>query len=204
MEYARGKELFDYIVSKNRLTETESCKFYQQLISGIDYIHKLKIVHRDLKPENILLDHKKDIKIADFGLSNIYSDEKEFLRTACGSPCYAAPEMLKKNPYRGLKVDIWSSGIILFAMICGFLPFEEKNNELLFNKIIEGKFNIPLFVSEPAKDLLRKILNVDPNKRYNITEITSHPWFNMFTPTLSRGLNIEVHKIPVKKNKIKI
>ena len=123
MEFANGGELFEYIVQKKRLPEIEACKFYQQFLGGIEYIHKIGVVHRDLKPENLLLDHKKDIKLVDFGLSNIYN-RKELLRTPCGSPNYAAPEMLQSKSYSGLMVDIWSSGIILFAMICGYLPFD--------------------------------------------------------------------------------
>lgn len=196
MEYASGKELFDHIVSKTRLSEMEACRLFHQLISGIDYLHKLKISHRDLKPENLLLDHKKEIKIADFGLSNIYQND-EMLKTACGSPCYAAPEMLMGKAYYGLKVDIWSCGVILYAMICGYLPFEEKNNNLLYKKIIEGKFSIPSFVSESAKDLIRKILTVDSAKRFTIQEIVGHPWFNMLTPTLDKGLLISLFNIPV-------
>jgi 5'-AMP-activated protein kinase catalytic alpha subunit len=93
-------------------------------LSGIEYIHKLGIVHRDLKPENLLLDHNNSIKIVDFGLSNLYN-QGERLKTACGSPCYAAPEMIKGEKYLGLGADIWSSGVILFAMVCGYLPFED-------------------------------------------------------------------------------
>lgn len=97
---------------------------YQQLISAIEYIHKVGIVHRDLKPENILLDHNNNVKLVDFGLSNMYKPG-ETLKTACGSPCYAAPEMIKGERYLGLNADIWSSGVVLFAMVCGFLPFED-------------------------------------------------------------------------------
>jgi len=196
MEYANGNELFNYIVRKSRLSEIESCRFFQQLISGINYIHKLKIVHRDLKPENLLLDHKKDIKIADFGLSNLYPND-ELLKTACGSPCYAAPEMLLGKVYHGLKIDIWSCGIILYAMICGYLPFEEDSNDLLYKKIIEGKFTIPSFVSEPARDLIKKILTTDPSKRFLIEDITNHKWFNIITPTINKGLLISIYQIPV-------
>ena len=132
-EYANGGELFDYIVQKKKLTEFEACKFYQQLLAGVEYLHKIGVVHRDLKPENLLLDYKKDIKIVDFGLSNIYSKD-ELLDTPCGSPCYAAPEMLQSKKYSGLMVDIWSSGIILFAMICGYLPFDVSLlNNYIFN-----------------------------------------------------------------------
>lgn len=125
MEYAPGDELFKYICNKKRLSEIEACKYFQQIISGVEYLHKLRIVHRDLKPENLLLDHNKDIKIVDFGLSNIYG-KGELLKTPCGSPCYAAPEMIDGKRYSGLMVDVWSCGIILFAMICGFLPFDVK------------------------------------------------------------------------------
>ena len=156
MEYASGKELFDYIIKEKKLKEEEACKFYQQIISGIEYLHKLKIVHRDLKPENLLLDSKKNIKIVDFGLSNLYP-KNELLNTACGSPYYAAPEMIRGEKYNGLLVDIWSSGIVLYAMLCGFLPFDDCNNEILYRKIIEGKFNIPHFISDSAKDILKKI-----------------------------------------------
>jgi len=125
MEYADGGELFEYIVKNQRLQEIEACKFYQQLISGIEYLHKLCIVHRDLKPENLLLDFSNSIKIVDFGLGNTYK-KGELLKTACGSPCYAAPEMIAGQKYDCLLVDIWSSGVILFASICGYLPFEVK------------------------------------------------------------------------------
>lgn len=196
MEYASGKELFDYIVLKQRLTDAEACKIFLQIMSGIEYLHKLRIVHRDLKPENLLLDQKKEIKIADFGLSNLYS-KGELLKTACGSPCYAAPEMINGKKYSGLQVDIWSSGIILYAMLCGYLPFEDKNNDRLYKKITEGKFSIPPYLSDVAVDLLRRILNTDPTKRYNIQQIRAHPWFNFITPTINEGLLISFHIIPV-------
>ena len=201
MEYASGKELFDYIVLKKRLQEREACKFYQQILSGIEYLHKLRIVHRDLKPENLLLDSKKNIKIVDFGLSNLYN-KGQLLRTACGSPCYAAPEMINGKPYKGVMVDIWSSGIILFAMICGYLPFEDNNNDVLYQKITDGKFSIPRFVSEPAKDLIRCILNTDPTKRFTIDQIKAHPWFNMINPSLNtnEGLLITMTVIPIDES----
>lgn len=105
MEYACGGELFKYIVNNSKLSEAEACKFYQEIISGIEYIHKLNIVHRDLKPENLLLDHDKTLKFVDFGLSNTYK-QGEMLKTACGSPCYAAPEMIAGKSYIASRVDI--------------------------------------------------------------------------------------------------
>jgi len=196
MEYASGKELFEYIVLKKRLPEVEAVKFYQQIISGIEYLHKLRIVHRDLKPENLLLDHKKDLKIVDFGLSNLYS-KGETLKTPCGSPCYAAPEMIAGKRYQGLMVDIWSSGIILYAMICGYLPFDDANNDVLYKKITDGKYHIPSFVSDQARDLLKKILNTDPHSRYNLNNIKAHPWFNFSSAKLNEGLLVNISIIPI-------
>ena len=178
MEYANGKELFDYIIKEKKLKEEEACKFYQQIINGIEYLHKLRIVHRDLKPENLLLDSNKNIKICDFNLSNFYN-KNELLKTQCGSPCYAAPEMIKGKKYKGIKIDIWSSGIILFVMLCGFLPFNDEKNDILYKKIVKGEFFLPKFLSQNAKDLISKILSVDPDLRINIIDIKKHSWFNL-------------------------
>ena len=174
-EYCSGGELFDYIVSKRKLYEVEACRIYQQLISGLEYLHKQRICHRDLKPENLLFDSKHNLKIADFGLSNDYHKGK--LSTPCGSPCYAAPEMVTGRKYGGTSVDIWSSGIVLYTMVCGFLPFEDDNQNILFGKIAKGLFSLPSFLSVSCKDLLKKILVTDPKKRFGFEEIKHHPWF---------------------------
>ncbi|TNV86765.1 hypothetical protein FGO68_gene6602 [Halteria grandinella] len=196
MEYASGGELFDYIVANTRLKEDEACKFFQQINAGVEYIHQLNIVHRDLKPENLLLDHNKNIKIVDFGLSNTYS-QGELLKTACGSPCYAAPEMIAGKKYLGANVDIWSCGVIMFALICGFLPFEDPDTSKLYKKILSGEFKIPSFVSKNATDLLQQILNTDPEKRYKITDIRSHPWFQLHQPMcMNKGLIVGYNQIP--------
>jgi 5'-AMP-activated protein kinase catalytic alpha subunit len=139
MEFCQGGEVFDYIVSKTRLEEEEASKFFQEIIAGIEYLHKLRVVHRDLKPENLLLDHQNNIKVVDFGLSNTYK-KNELLKTACGSPCYAAPEMIAGKKYESVKVDIWSSGVILFALVCGYLPFEDENTGNLYKKILNGDY----------------------------------------------------------------
>ncbi len=196
MEYASGGELFDYIVANTRLKEEEASKYFQQINAGVEYIHQLNIVHRDLKPENLLLDHNKNIKIVDFGLSNTYS-QGELLKTACGSPCYAAPEMIAGKKYLGANVDIWSSGVIMFALICGFLPFEDPDTSKLYKKILSGEFKIPSFVSKDAADLMQKILNTDPEKRYKITDIRKHPWFELNQPVCSnKGLIVGYNQIP--------
>ena len=176
MEYASGGELFDYIVANTRLKEKEACKYFQQIIQGVEYLHKLGIVHRDLKPENLLIDHEKNIKLVDFGLSNTY-EEGETLKTACGSPCYAAPEMIAGERYHGSRVDVWSCGVILYAMICGYLPFEDPDTAKLYKKILRGDFTIPKFVSQMGRDLMKKVLNTDPNSRFTTDEIKKHPWY---------------------------
>ena len=176
MEYCENGELFDRIVEKKRLSEDESAIFYYQLINGLEYIHKNNIVHRDLKPENLLLSKDDILKIIDFGLSN-YSNYNILLGTPCGSPCYASPEMVSGKKYNGFLIDIWSSGIILFAMICGYLPFEDNRNEILFGKILKCKINYPKHIGQLPLDLMKKIIVPDPNKRITLSQIKEHPFF---------------------------
>ena len=200
-EYVAGGELADHIINMEKLSEMEACNFFRQIVAGLEYLHKLRIVHRDLKPENLLLNFDKVIKIVDFGLSNRY-DPNELLQTACGSPCYAAPEMIAGKRYYGPAVDVWSSGIVLFAMICGFLPFEESNTSKLYKKILKGKFDIPNFVSREAKDLLEKILHIDPDKRITIKDIKKHKWFNLNCSLKMTAENYEFKPIATVHTKI--
>jgi serine/threonine protein kinase len=156
------------------LSTKKSAFFYYQLINGIEYIHKKGVCHRDLKPENLLLTEKNKLKIIDFGLSNYFNGN--LLETPCGSPCYASPEMVRGHKYDGFKIDIWSSGIILYAMLCGYLPFEEMENddcnEVLFKNIMECNVEYPPeFIPPEAKSLLKKILVKDPRRRITIEEI---------------------------------
>ena len=155
MEYCEGGELFNYIVENQRLSEEETAYFFYQLINGIEYIHSKGIVHRDLKPENLLLDENKVLKIIDFGLSNFYNGT--YLSTPCGSPCYASPEMVSGKSYNGFYIDVWSTGIILFAMMCGYLPFEDPDNDILFKKILAGRLHYPSHLSPLAKDIMKRI-----------------------------------------------
>lgn len=175
LEFA-GKELFDHIVQKGRMHEDEARKFFQQIISAVQYCHKHKIVHRDLKPENLLLDDKMDIKIADFGLSNIMTDGN-FLKTSCGSPNYAAPEVISGRLYAGPEVDVWSCGVILYVMLVGRLPFDEESIPELFHRISQGVFNIPDFLSAGSRNLLKKMLIVNPMDRITVDELIKDPWF---------------------------
>ena len=176
MEYCEGGELFNYIVKNQKLSENETAFFFYQIIKGVEYIHSKGIAHRDLKPENLLLDKDKKLKIIDFGLSN-YFDGFQKLETPCGSPCYASPEMVGGNKYNGFFIDVWATGIILFAMLCGYLPFEDDNNDILFKQILNGKINYPSYLSEMSKDLLNKIIETEPEKRIKIEEIKKHPFY---------------------------
>ena len=202
MEYASGGELFDYIVKNNKLKEKEACKFFHQLLAGIEYIHKLHIVHRDLKPENLLLDHNKNIKIVDFGLSNTYK-AGELLKTACGSPCYAAPEMIAGKKYLGVQVDIWSAGVILFAAVCGYLPFEDPNTSQLYKKILSGDYQFPKFISHDGKDLIKHILEIEPETRYSIDEIRKHLWFSQVSEEVKPGILVGYDHIIVDPGVLK-
>lgn len=181
MEYVSGGELFDFIVSRGRLPPDEARQFFHQIVSGIEYCHYHKIVHRDLKPENLLLDSDNNIKLADFGLSNVAHDG-DFLRTSCGSPNYAAPEVISGNLYAGAEVDVWSMGVILYALLCGTLPFDDESIPNLFKKIKSGMYSLPSHLSQSARDLILRLLVVDPMKRITIPEVRQHQWFQHKLP----------------------
>jgi 5'-AMP-activated protein kinase catalytic alpha subunit len=176
MEYCENGELFNHIVDLQRLSDEEASYFFYQLINGLEYIHSKGVVHRDLKPENLLLGKGNLLKIIDFGLSNFFNG-KNLLITPCGSPCYASPEMVSGNKYNGFKIDIWSTGIILYAMVCGYLPFEDEDNDILFKKILECKLDFPDDLSKNSIDLMNKILVTKPEKRITIDEIKEHPFY---------------------------
>ncbi|KAK6463790.1 kinase-like domain-containing protein [Scheffersomyces coipomensis] len=175
IEFA-GKELFDYIVQRGKMPEDEARRFFQQIIAAVEYCHRHKIVHRDLKPENLLLDDQLNVKIADFGLSNIMTDGN-FLKTSCGSPNYAAPEVISGKLYAGPEVDVWSSGVILYVMLCGRLPFDDEFIPALFKKISNGVYTLPNYLSAGAKHLLTRMLVVNPLNRITIHEVMEDEWF---------------------------
>jgi len=203
MEYCKGGELFDYIVKNKRLKENEACKFFQQIINGVEYLHKQGIIHRDLKPENLLLDYNNNIKISDFGLSTFFT-KNHYLQTACGTPSYAPPEMLEGLQYNGEASDIWSCGIILYAMLCGTLPFTESKEEIIVRKIKTHDYSIPKYLSNEAQDMLNHILKINPEERFTIEGIKKHPWFNLIEPHLIKGISLNEIKIPVDENILEI
>eukprot|EP01084_Bolivina_argentea_P089495 161488_1 len=185
MEYVARGELFDYIVSNGRLSEPEARTYFQQIICGIEYCHYKGIVHRDLKPENLLLDDDNNLRIADFGLSNKMKDGF-FLKTSCGSPNYAAPEVICDELYAGPEVDVWSCGVILYALLCGSLPFDDENIPNLFRKIKSGSFKIPGHLPRGPTNLIQRMLRVHPMKRITIDQIKQHWWFKKDLPKYLR------------------
>ncbi|CAK1357386.1 Carbon catabolite-derepressing protein kinase [Cercospora beticola] len=175
LEYAGG-ELFDYIVQHGKMQERKARTFFQQIICAVEYCHRHKIVHRDLKPENLLLDDQLNVKIADFGLSNIMTDGN-FLKTSCGSPNYAAPEVISGKLYAGPEVDVWSCGVILYVLLVGRLPFDDEYIPALFKKIAQGQYHIPPYLSPGATRLIKSMLQVNPVNRIGIADIRLDPWF---------------------------
>ncbi|KIW11485.1 hypothetical protein PV08_10785 [Exophiala spinifera] len=174
-------ELFDYIVKHGRLGEAKARKLFQQIICAVEYCHRHKIVHRDLKPENLLLDKNMNVKIADFGLSNIMTDGN-FLKTSCGSPNYAAPEVIGGKLYAGPEVDVWSCGVILYVFLVGRLPFDDEFIPALFKKIQAGTFHIPSQTPPGAVNLIKRCLQVHPVHRITIPEIRQDEWFKKDLP----------------------
>ncbi|KAJ4718632.1 Non-specific serine/threonine protein kinase [Melia azedarach] len=179
MEYVKGGELFAK-VAKGKLKEDSARKYFQQLISAVDFCHSRGVYHRDLKPENLLLDENEQLKVSDFGLSalpeQIWNDG--LLHTQCGTPAYVAPEVLRKKGYDGAKSDIWSCGVILFVLLSGFLPFQHENVMKMYRKIFKAEFEFPPWISADARKLISRILVVDPEKRITVSEIMKNPWFN--------------------------
>uniref|UniRef100_A0A9J7XG42 Protein kinase domain-containing protein n=1 Tax=Cyprinus carpio carpio TaxID=630221 RepID=A0A9J7XG42_CYPCA len=165
LEHVSGGELFDYLVKKGRLTPKEARKFFRQIISALDFCHSHSICHRDLKPENLLLDEKNNIRIADFGMASLQVGDS-LLETSCGSPHYACPEVIRGEKYDGRKADVWSCGVILFALLVGALPFDDDNLRNLLEKVKLGVFHMPHFIPPDCQNLLRGMIEVDAGNRY--------------------------------------
>ena len=178
MEYVENGNLLDYVNGNGRLSEDQARRYFTQLIAVLEYLHgEKKVAHRDLKCENVLLDRYNNIRVIDFGLSNMFSDVCPQLNTACGSPAYAAPEMVKGNAYTQA-ADIWSAGILLYAITVGHLPFDDDNLQRLLQKIVYTEAFYPSFLSPSLVDLLQKMICKDPDARITIDRIKNHPWFS--------------------------
>ena len=175
MELCEHGELFHYIVDNGRLSELESRYFLKQILEALRYVHNQGVVHRDIKPENILLDVDGHVKLSDFGLSR-FVNAQGLADTPCGSVCYASPECVSGIQYDGRKSDIWSVGVVAYAMLTGVLPWTKQNQVQLIEQIRKADFQIPGFVSEGARDLIRKLMEPDPAKRISVEEALQHPW----------------------------
>ncbi|KAL2001789.1 hypothetical protein VTN02DRAFT_1217 [Thermoascus thermophilus] len=174
LEYVEGGELFDYVSANGPLPEEEAVRLFRQIIAGLSYCHRFNICHRDLKPENILLDAKHNIKLADFGMAAL-QPAGHWLNTSCGSPHYAAPEIIYGRRYRGDKADIWSCGIILFALLTGFLPFDGGDLSNTLRLVKKGDYVLPPWLSAEAIDLIQRILQKRPEDRIAMQDIWLHP-----------------------------
>uniref|UniRef100_A0A8C4I113 Si:dkey-16p21.7 n=1 Tax=Dicentrarchus labrax TaxID=13489 RepID=A0A8C4I113_DICLA len=176
LEHVSGGELFDYLVKKGRLTPKEARKFFRQIISALDFCHSHSICHRDLKPENLLLDEKNNIRIADFGMASLQVGDS-LLETSCGSPHYACPEVIRGEKYDGRRADVWSCGVILFALLVGALPFDHDNLRQLLEKVKSGVFHMPHFIPPDCQALLKGMIEVNADKRLTLEAIQKHAWY---------------------------
>ncbi|KAE8388038.1 hypothetical protein BDV23DRAFT_195443 [Aspergillus alliaceus] len=187
LEYVEGGELFNYLSKYGPLQEFEAVKLFRQIIAGLGYCHRFNICHRDLKPENILLDSQHNVKLADFGMAAL-QPAGHWLKTSCGSPHYAAPEIIKGRDYRGDKADLWSCGIILFALLTGYLPFDGSDLSTTLRLVRTAKVEIPDHLSDEAADLIYQILQKRPEDRIAMREIWMHPLMRKYAcldPVLS-------------------
>ena len=177
MENISGGNLLNAINKMSKFSEPMAKNIFKQLIHTLKYLHNLNIVHRDIKPDNILLELDNTIKLCDFGVSNQVR-KGQLLSDSCGTPAFIAPEILKNQPYNPYATDIWSSGVVLYIMVSGFFPFRGINENDLRKSIIKGNYPELNDISENLKDLLNKLLEINPDKRITLDEIINHPWLN--------------------------
>ena len=197
MDYVNGGQLLHYIVKRQKLSEQHSRQFSRQIVSALDYMHRNSIVHRDLKIENILIDKTgRNIKIIDFGLSNLFCPERR-LTTYCGSLYFAAPELLRASPYRGPEIDIWSLGVVIYVMVTGSVPFDDKSMPGLHEKIKRGHVTYPTHVSPSCRDLLSRIFVINPTKRIILADVLRHEWMNQgYNKAIKNYLPLRLPIIP--------
>nr|XP_016512043.1 PREDICTED: CBL-interacting protein kinase 18-like [Nicotiana tabacum]XP_016512044.1 PREDICTED: CBL-interacting protein kinase 18-like [Nicotiana tabacum] len=178
IEHAKGGELFNKL-AKGRLKEDVARKFFQQLITAVEFCHSRDVYHRDLKPENLLLDENGNLKVSDFGLSALAESKRQdgLLHTTCGTPAYVAPEVIGRKGYDGAKADIWSCGVILFVLLAGYLPFHDSNLMNMYRKISRAEYKCPNWFPLEVRKLLSRILDPNPHTRISIAKIKESSWF---------------------------
>lgn len=187
MELCERGELFTLIADTGGIYEPEMKKIARQVVEALVYLHSRNIAHRDLKPENILLDEHMNAKLADFGLCHAVSD-KYLLRTPCGSPFYAPPEIIKNVPYDGKKCDMWSLGVVLFTMVTGNLPWSETNQYAILEQIVTADYIIPLSVSPTLRKLIYSLMTPDPTLRPTAEEILQCEWLTQLDDEMKKDL----------------
>ena len=178
MENVLGGDLLTFIKKRNKLQEKTAKFIFKQLLQSIKYIHSKNIVHRDIKLDNILIDLNNNIKLCDFGVGKCITNNNEILSEQCGTPAYIAPEVVSGDGYSGFPVDIWSSGIVLYSLLMGSIPFKAQNLNELQGLIMSENYKQIEGISKNASDLLSKLLEINPNKRINVDEALNHPWFS--------------------------
>lgn len=177
-----GDELYDYLLRHGKLPVDKVQKSFTQLVGAVAYVHQQRCVHRDLKLENILLDKHENVKLLDFGFAREYEGKTNYLQTFCGTICYSAPEMLKGEKYAGEKVDVWSLGIILYALLCGELPFDDDDDDTTRRKILSEEPSYPDHIPPDALSLLKQLLSKRPFPRPSLTDILNHPFLSEHAP----------------------
>jgi len=196
MEYVKGGELFNRVADKGKLKEEEARKYFQQLISAVDFCHSRGVYHRDLKPENLLLDDNGVVKVSDFGLSALPEQFRQdgLLHTACGTPAYVAPEVITKKGYDGATADIWSCGVILFVLMAGYLPFQDANLMVMYKKIYKGDYKCPPWFSSEVRRLVLRLLDPNPRTRITVPQLMEVPWFRrgFKRPQADKDVNVGV------------
>ncbi|KAK9160754.1 hypothetical protein Syun_007095 [Stephania yunnanensis] len=182
MDYAPGGDLFSKLLKHRRFTEPLARLYFRQLVSTVHFCHLHGVSHRDIKPHNLLLDLQGNLKVSDFGLSALHSDDNEImLRTSCGTPAYAAPELFGRKGYNGPKADAWSCGIILYVLLAGYVPFDDSNLTLMFRKMRKKEFDFPPWISKAARRVISRLLDPNPDKRMSIEEVTGIVWLRRST-----------------------
>jgi serine/threonine protein kinase len=178
-EFAPNGTLFSHVNKRHHLPEVEARRFFTQLIKALEYIHEEKrMMHRDIKAENVLLDANNNIRLIDFGFSRAFEEDESSFRTSCGSPAYAAPEMIRGQPYTKA-ADLWSAGILLYAMVVGELPFDDDESiQRILVKVVRTEPEYPQMLTPTLVDLLQKMLEKDPLKRIDLAGIKRHPWMS--------------------------
>ncbi|KAF7837957.1 CBL-interacting serine/threonine-protein kinase 4-like [Senna tora] len=178
VEFAPGGELGTRIVKKGRIPEPLARRYFQQVVSALRFCHGNGVAHRDIKPQNLLLDKDGDVKVSDFGLSALPEQlNNGLLKTACGTPCFTAPEILHHRRYDGSKADAWSCGVLLYVMLTGYLPFNDSNMPMMFRRINSRSYVFPAYISGRARSVIHNLLHPDPLHRMSLEDLFGNPWF---------------------------